>query len=120
MGSGSIQGRAEALQIILSLDPEEWPDDYITEHPIADTGDYEYNWNVDKLKELFHVGNEYKNSLFGKLAETVDQMYWEMAAKESDHDMFKKLVSQLIAQVEKGCISKEEHSPLEALKGWVK
>ena len=118
--SGSIQGRAEALQIILSLNPEEGLDECVESYPIADTGDHGYNWDTDKLKKLFNIGNEYEHSPFCKLAEAADMMYWDMVGKQSDRDMLNSLVRRLIAQIENGKIDKGKHSTLEILKGWVK
>lgn len=118
--SGSIQGRAEALQIILNIEPEEGLEEYMTSSPVGITGEYDCGWDVDKLKKLFNVGNEYEDSPLGKLVKAADLMYWEEVIKEQNHDSFKDLVRRLINQIEKGDISKDRFSPLGILKGWVK
>lgn len=49
------QGRAEALAILLRLDADCGLDDYTSNHPMGDTGDYSAEWNEAALRELFHA-----------------------------------------------------------------
>jgi hypothetical protein len=107
------------LQILLNLDPEEGLDDYITSYPMADSGDYGAAWDEKKLKELFHVGNEYEHSPWAKIAEEADSLYWRSVAKQDDLDTIKSLATRLIWQVENEKIDRSKHSALELLKNWM-
>lgn len=117
--SASIQGRPEALQIILNLDPEEGLDEYIGSHAIADSGDYSSEWDVKKLKELFHVDDEYENSPGCKIAEAADSLYWENVSKGDDMSTLKGLVSRLLDEIESGKIQDGPHCAVNILKTWV-
>ena len=82
MPSASIQGRSEALQIILNLDPEEGFDEYLS---AIHCGEYEsVVWNTERLKQLFHIGDEYEKSPGCKIAAMADSLYWENVAKGDD------------------------------------
>ena len=119
MPAASIKGRSEALQIILNLDPEEGLDEYIGSYAIADSGDYGSEWDVKKLKELFHVGDEYEDSPGCKIAAAADSLYWENVSKSGDLDTLKGLVSRLLDEIERGEISTKTHCAVDILKTWV-
>ena len=96
--SASTKGRAEALQIILNLDPEEGLDEYLSS---SHYGEYEsVMWNSEKLKKLFNVGDEYENSPGCKIAAVADSLYWENVAKGDDMDTLKGLVSDYSIRLE--------------------
>jgi len=118
--SASIQGRSEALQIILNLDPEEGLDEFITGQSIADSGDYSSVWDVDKLKALFHVSNEYENSPGCKIAEAADSLYWENVSKSDDMNTLKGLVKRILYEIEQGDINDGPWCAVDILKTWVK
>ena len=117
--SASLKGRAEALQILLALDAELGLDDYIRSYPIADTGDYGAEWDEEKLKELFLVGNAYENSPFARLAQAAEENYWEYVAKKDDMRTLKSLVSRILSEIERGQIEAGPCSTIAALKTWV-
>lgn len=97
----AIRGRAEAVKIILGLDPELGLDDCTDAHPIADTGDYGTVWNEDKLKDLFRVGKSIDNSPLTRITELAEALYWEMQGKRSDQEFLLRLQEgQRIADVE--------------------
>lgn len=117
MPSASIQGRSEALQIILNLDPEEGLGDYLSG---THCGEYEsVMWNVESLKQLFHVGEEYEKSPGCKIAAAADSLYWENVAKGDDINTLKGLVSDLLGQIERGTIQTGQHCTVDILKTWV-
>ena len=116
--AGPIRARAEAVAMILQLDPETAFDDCFDSYAIGDTGDYGTSWNERKLKQLFGVNGEHESSPFAKLAASVEEMYWTQVAKRDDISTFQGLVKRLIQQVENDKIDKSVHSPLELLKGW--
>lgn len=117
--SASIQGRSEALQIILNLNPEDGLEEYITGYPEGDSGDYSAVWDEKKLKELFHVGDVYKHSPGAKIAEEADSLYWEQMSKQDDLSTIKSLAARLIWQVENEKIDRSKWSALELLKTWM-
>lgn len=49
------EGRAEFLAILLGEGAEDFCNDYVTSHPIADTGDYGSAWDLEKLRATFAV-----------------------------------------------------------------
>ena len=116
--AGSVRARAEAVAMILELDPETALDDCIESHSIGDTGDYGSSWDARKLKALFRVGNEHDESPFARLSLAAEEMYWEQIGRRSEIEAFQRLVKHLIQQVENDCVEKGERSPLELLKGW--
>lgn len=120
--SASVQGRSEALQIILNLDPEGGIDEYLS---ASHCGEYEsVVWNVEGLKKLFHVGDEYENSPGCKISAAADSLYWENVAKSGDMDTLKGLVSDLLYiiffQVEAGKIQTGQNCTVDILKTWIK
>jgi len=118
MPSASIQGRSEALQIILNLDPEEGLDDYLS---ATHCGEYEsVMWNAERLKQLFHVGDEYEKSPGCKIAAAADSLYWENVAKGDDMNTLKGLISDLLGQIERGTIQTGQHCTVDILKTWIK
>jgi hypothetical protein len=119
MSPASVRGRAEALQIILALDPEEGLDDFIESSPDGDSGDYSTYWNKAKLKKLLRVGGEYENSPGAKIARAADDMYWEMVAKSDDFATLKKLVQDLLGQIERGKINSGPWCTVDILKTWI-
>lgn len=119
MPSASVQGRSEALQIILNLDPEGGMEDYIGSYASGDSGDYDSEWDVKKLKALLHVGDEYENSPGCKMSYAADALYWENVAKGDDMDTLKGLVSRLLGEIEDGKVQDGVHCTVNILKTWV-
>jgi hypothetical protein len=119
--SATLKGRAEALQIILDMDAEEGLHDYCQSHPCGDSGDYSISWDIEKLKELFQVNDEFEESPVGKILSAVDGMYWGMVAQSDDMRTLKELVSQIIAEIEseKGVDRSDGWTTLKLLKTWV-
>ena len=117
LGVASIQGRSEALQIILNLDPEEGLDGYLS---VSHCGEYEsVIWNSERLKKLFNIGDEYENSPGCKIAAAADSLYWENAAKGGDIDTLKGLVSDLLYQIEVGELQTGQNCTVDILKTWI-
>lgn len=116
----SLLGRSEALHILLNLDPEEGLDNYIGSYAIAASGDYSSEWDIEKLKELFQVGNEYENSPGCRLAQLADSLYWEIVSKGGNMDTLKSLVSRLLGEIENGKIQEGPWCTVNLLKTWVK
>lgn len=116
--SASVQGRSEALQIILNLDPEEGLDEYLSG---TSCGEYEsVIWNSEALKKLFHIGDEYENSPGCKISAAADSLYWENVAKGDDMDTLKGLVSDLLCQIKVGKLQTGQNCTVDILETWIK
>jgi hypothetical protein len=72
------EGRAEALKIILDLDPETGLDDHLESHASFD-GEYSPVWNEKKLRELLRV-DDASFALFDK----TESLYWEYEGKRTE------------------------------------
>ena len=116
----TAKGKAEAVEIIKSLDPEDAFENCIGSYPIADTGDYGYEWKTEKLNELFGVGKALSESPISKTLENLEAMYWKQVSKQDDFDIFKKLVKGLVAQIDSGIVSQLPTSDLSKIRSWIK
>ncbi len=114
----SLNGRAEALRIILALDPELGLDDYITSRVSYD-GEPESQWDQKKLEELFGLRGSYDDSPIERLAVVLDDMHWQLVAKEDDHETVLNLVGRLIRQIDAGDVKDGINSPLKILRTWI-
>lgn len=84
-----MEGRAEFLNTLMEMNPEEFANEYIGEHSNGEAGDYDQHWEQHKLAALFEV-NESERSLIDRLQAT----YWEQQAaidqleqKQADADI---------------------------------
>ncbi|CAE6899360.1 hypothetical protein [Paraburkholderia domus] len=76
------QGRAEALAIILELDPEAGLDEYVESFPSGCSGDYSAEWNEEKLRELLRADDSAWSLLQATEGHYWDQLGYSEAAKE--------------------------------------
>lgn len=72
-------GRAEAVRIIMSLDPEDGIDGQCMDTVRGYDDEYSSSWNETKLKEMFNVDDEYYNRLTAA-EDKVFSIYWDFAA----------------------------------------
>lgn len=116
----TVRGRAQALEAILNTDAEEFIDLYTYSSAIADTGDYSTEWKSDELIKLFDVNvDQCKQAPHKKLMDVIDSMYWEQVAKRDDFDCLKKLVRDLVGEIDRGKINKGDVSALAAIRTWI-
>lgn len=78
------QGRAEALDIILSLDAETGLDDCINSAQCPASGEYDSHWDETKLRELFSV-DDATYAAFDK----AEAAYWEYQGHKDEADRAK-------------------------------
>lgn len=76
------QGRAEALAIILDLDPEAGLDEYVESFPSGCSGDYSAEWNEEKLRGLLRSDDSAWSLLQATEGHYWDQLGYSEAAKE--------------------------------------
>jgi hypothetical protein len=75
-------GRREALNILMSSDPEDFIEEFMGNHSIADTGDYGTHWLEDKLSALLDAKEP--SSLIERLHNSFyEQSYMEFAMREA-------------------------------------
>ncbi|WP_163371042.1 hypothetical protein [Endozoicomonas acroporae] len=114
--SASIRGRAEAVDMLLQMEPEAI-DDYISSSPCPSTGEYESEWNEAKLREFFKVGKELDLSPSKKYLDSLDGMYWDLVGKQSDLENLEQTAKRLVEEVlSTGKASDHQGSPLSILK----
>lgn len=111
----SLNGRAEALRVILALDPERGLDDYITSRVSYD-GEPDCQWDQKKLEELFGLRGNYDDSPIERLAVVLDDMYWQLVAKKDNYETLLDLVGRLIRQIDAGGMKDGTNSPLKLLR----
>lgn len=92
-----LRAKAEALKIILSLDPEDQLNEYVRWHSCGASGDSAAAWDEEKLKKLFGV--DPGESPIAKISDELEGMYWDLAAQESDIQHLKDNVELLVREI---------------------
>lgn len=78
-------GRREAFNILMSCDPDDFTEEFMGSHSIADTGDYASHWLQDKLSALLDAANP--SSLIERLNNSFyEQSYMDFAMRDAIQD----------------------------------
>lgn len=109
-------GRAQALEIILKLCPEDQLSDCTRGVECGATGDYEVLWDKDRLCKLLHLDGEVLASPLARMVEMAEAEYWEWTGKKEEFAFLEDALRKLIDQIDQGQIQKSGYSPLWILK----
>ena len=112
----TLKERVSAFDILLSVNAEDFIEEYFCSTAIADTGDYSTDWDEDKLRNLLKVGQHPERRPIKKILNNLDEMYWSLCGQKMDQDNLKGWIIELIRQVDEGNINTSEFSPLEMLR----
>jgi len=79
------QGRAEALALLLEIDPDTFCGEYIADGGSLPSGDRNEDWDVEKLRELFRTDDSAYS-----LMQNAEAEYWRNVSMRDDIEQMQK------------------------------